>query len=208
MAYNSDDVEKFGIRQVDDDFHDSKGFVKPCLTEQDRGEAWDGVFKYFRDGAHDINHFEAECKVQVKGKTVKEARLARKVIKYQVPKNQLKVYLHNGGVLYFVVYVSELNPKKRRTYYCQLLPFDAKNLIQKKEKSKSVSITLKAIPDNWGQKKYIVEIPDILFLKNLLILSNSFFSKQENLYSNLFFNSNSKQPNLTPSYKDLINAIE
>ncbi len=79
------------------------------------------------------------------------------MIKYQVHKNQLRVYLRNGGVLYFVVYISESNSRNRKAFYCKLLPFDIKELLRKRETSNSVAITLKEVPRSEGQKRYIVE---------------------------------------------------
>lgn len=157
MAFNKDTIEKWGIYKVDDEFNDPDGYVKPCLTEQDKGEAWDGVFKYYREGKHDIEHFETECKVQVKGRTVNEKDLQKNAIKYQVDKKQLKVYQRNGGVLYFVVYISRDNPSQRKSYYCMLLPFDIKGLLDKKKDKDSVAITLYAVPNSNGKRRYIVE---------------------------------------------------
>ena len=159
MNNNTNITEIIGINTVERDFVDPQGYVLPSLNSQEKGMAYDGYFTLFVDGKQDVKHHGLRCNVQVKGREVPSKELERKTVSFQVDMDMLKIYQKEGGVLYFVVCMSfeDEDETRAQAFYKKLLPFDIKEIIEKKGEQKSASIKLKAVPKSRGKKKHIVQ---------------------------------------------------
>ena len=114
------------------------------INERDKEPIWDGSIYVYKNESRKSDNFIGRIPVQVKGKMVKSNILEKDKIKYSVPTRNLEKYRDEGGVIYFVVYVSE-NAKKR-IYYASLLPYILNKYINNAH-GKEVSIILKRLPE-------------------------------------------------------------
>ena len=112
------------------------------INERDKEPIWDGAI-YAYDGKSRSNEsMIGKAPVQVKGKTLKTCKKDR--IKYPVSVSNLKQYRDDGGVLYFVVVIT---PNKEKTiFYASLLPYAINNYVNVAH-GKTLSITLKKLPE-------------------------------------------------------------
>lgn len=107
-------------------------------------------------------NFIGRCPIQVKGRTFVKKDFKSKTITYSVDVCDLKNYLNDGGVVYFVVGMSGTNGEKCQIYFNSLLPFDINRIFQKlKDNQKTYGIHLKKFPYECNQIEEIFN--DFLF---------------------------------------------
>jgi hypothetical protein len=113
------------------------------INERDKEPCWDGrILVTGVDGKDDIK----VAYTQVKGITCKSSELIKQEIKYdKVEVSDLKNYMSNGGVVFFVV---GINGPKNRVFYNCLLPVKIKLLLADVGDQKTTTITLKHLPDD------------------------------------------------------------
>lgn len=111
--------------------------LTPHIAEGDKEPEWDGNI-YFKAG----DSFK-RIPVQIKGKECKKKLPNKKT--YQVSVSSLKSYLHDGGIVYFVVY---LLGDDDIPYYATLAPVDLKRFIKQATGQASIAIPLHRLPDN------------------------------------------------------------
>lgn len=103
--------------------------------------------------------------------------LSKETISYSVDMADIRAYFNNGGVFYFVIYITE-DGSKHRIYYASLLPFDL-NPIVKQDKA-SHTFHLQRFPE--GNNESIMNA-FALFLDNrpkqMSIISNGLKSLDE-----------------------------
>ncbi len=112
-------------------------------------------------GGNKKANFIGKCPIQVKGKTFAKKDFKSKTISYSVDAYDLKNYLTDGGVIYFVVGISGTNSEKYQIYFNSLLPFDIHRILQKKDGQKTYSIHLEKFPKECNQIEEIFQ--DFLF---------------------------------------------
>ena len=121
-------------------------YLKPAINNNDKIPVWDGdVIVY---GTKDLNkkkeNLIGRVPVQVKGHKVENiSDLNLQVIKFRVKKEDMKKYLTDGGVIYFVVYIDEDTEK---IFYNSLLPLDLERLIKRYDNQKTFEIEFKSLP--------------------------------------------------------------
>lgn len=154
---NKTQIEMRAIIALEDVLTRSQ-YINPEVAKNDRTPSWDGnVFIYNQPGTMKKDLI-GKIDIQVKGhynkKTFKDK------ITYPVNVFDLRNYLNDSGVIYFVIYIKNFDDYK--IYYNTLLPFDLTRLLKNAKDQKSKSIELIEFP------KDELEIRDIFtnFIRN------------------------------------------
>lgn len=127
---NSRQIEQIAVNAVKDIFL-KNGLFNPCFSENDREPIWDGSI-YLQNK----NQTTIRIPVQVKGKTIKNIP---NTPSYPIRLTDLHAYKRDGGILYFVVYITE---KGNYVYLAKLAPVDLRRYIQKANNKNRVSVRL------------------------------------------------------------------
>lgn len=121
--------------------------LKAYVDSNDKGPSFDGYIGIFSDNNFSKKNFK-RINIQVKGKKVKQ--LPNKQT-YPISVVDLNNYKNLGGSIYFVVYIGE-NGDILDIYYVSLLPFNINEILEGKEKNKTISVSLKPFPKENNQK--------------------------------------------------------
>lgn len=115
--------------------------LKMFPSQNDKTPMWDGeIYLYGDKGDNKINDkFLARIPIQVKSKKNRKQQIKS----YSVKLNILKNYQKDGGVLFFVINVTE-----ESIFYAILTPMDITKILLNKETQKSINIDLKRIPED------------------------------------------------------------
>ena len=120
----------------------STDVLDPFINDGDKEPSWDGnIYIYSNKNKKKVG--VKKVPVQVKG-TIKEEHPTDKIT-FRMGIEHIDNYLRDGGVLLFVVYIS--NDGKRKTiYYDSLLPMKIRVLKDRHEKTKTIPIECKPFP--------------------------------------------------------------
>ncbi len=122
-------------------------YLKPVINNNDRIPVWDGEVMVYgtKDSNKKKENLIGRVPVQVKGHRVEDINNPNlQAIKFRVEKEDMKKYLTDGGVIYFVVYIDE---KTEEIFYSSLLPLDLERLIKKHNEHKTFEIEFKSLPN-------------------------------------------------------------
>ena len=131
--------------------------LNPVISSNDKTLSWDGYVELYNHGGNKKANFIGKCPIQVKGKTFAKKDFKSKTVAYSVDAYDLKNYLIDGGVIYFVVGISRTNLEKYQIYFNSLLPFDIHRIFQKKVGQKTYSIHLEKFPQECKQIEEIFQ---------------------------------------------------
>lgn len=115
------------------------------IAEDDKEPSWDGNVYVYSNEEKTKSALIGRVPVQVKGKKTKEFDL--NCIKYQVSVADLKNYMNDCGVIYFVVLVSD-DGTQDKIYYNALLPVKLKNVLRHKKNQKTKLLEFKRFPED------------------------------------------------------------
>lgn len=111
----------------------------PYIDSNDKTPSWDGnLFLY---NSYDIKKENLKCKIPVQVKGVIVNALNAKKYTYSIQITDLRNYLNDGGVLFFVITMKNID--KYNIFYINLLPFDINkilNNIKKDQETKSLTL--------------------------------------------------------------------
>ena len=131
-------IENKGVSEVYDYLADI-GYIKPYLMSNDKTPMWDGsLFVYKSKDTFTNDQFEYRIPVQVKASELKN-ELFPDSISYSIEISDLISYLHDGGLVFFVVLIKG----KNKEIYCYFLTKNAIGEIigtAKDKKTKTVRI--------------------------------------------------------------------
>lgn len=113
-----------------------------CFTSSDKNPIWDGCINIYKNSNHSNANLIGKVYVQIKGTTT-SSKIEQ--IKYDVRVDDLKKYMNNGGIVYFVVAIYD---NEECIFYKILLPTDIQDLIRGKEQQQTISIEYSRIPKN------------------------------------------------------------
>lgn len=117
------------------------------INDNDKEPSWDGYIMVYTDEDLKVEHIKYKIPVQVKGKCKNEL-INRKMITYPVEYRHLQNYYFDGGVVYFVIAISE--DAKRKTIFANALtPVKLKELLKSAEKkpNQTKNIPLQRLKD-------------------------------------------------------------
>ena len=123
-------------------------YLKADIHSGDKKLSWDGDIEVYRKPSnnHSKRDFYARVPVQIKGKLYKKANNDDKLT-YQVSTSDLRNYLNDGGVIYFVVKVfNNYENQQPVIFYAPLLPFDLKMLLKNNDEKQKIRISLSSFP--------------------------------------------------------------
>lgn len=164
MSLNSLTIETLAISEVKNSIIETH-YATPYIADNDKEPSWDGKIYLYNSTNNKNENFLGRIDVQVKGK--ESNNLTKTEITYPVRIVDLKNYLKDKGVIYFVVYIDKEYNKK--IYYSILTPFKIDLLLKEtKRNQKSKSIILEEFPKD---KKSKLEILYEAF-KNLKLQSS------------------------------------
>lgn len=123
-------------------------YLSPYINERDKEPIWDGSIYVFSDKSKSNESCKGRVPVQVKSKECND--LTKDTITYPIRTDDLKKYLTEDGVIYFVVYVA--NGGSTRIYYTSLLPFKIKQLLNAAGEQKTKSASLNLFPTDDTEK--------------------------------------------------------
>lgn len=139
------DIESKAVSAINDKIADINR-LKSFITQNDKTPAYDGSIAIYKNDSTKNENMDSSVRVQVKGRETDD--LSLKNIEYPVDISNLKIYLNDGGVLFFVVLIHK-ETKETKIYYNSLLPFRINFLLKNLRKSqKTKSITLKRFPQS------------------------------------------------------------
>lgn len=126
-------------------------YLEPYIEDNDKTPSWDGEIMIYDVANTPKSSFKGKFPVQVKG-TCRD-NLSKPQIKHPVNVIDLKNYLRDGGVMYFVVYISE-DAQQKKIYYNDLHLVKLNYLIRK-AKGKSIQVTFKEFPESDNEKRLL-----------------------------------------------------
>ena len=122
------------------------GTLAPVLTKREKQPIWDGNIMLYKEGGKNNNKFLIDkIPVQVKAKTNKN--VPSKTFSHSVSVNELNIFLRDGGIAYFVVYVHPTLPERCKVFYSFLAPVDLVRFINSAGSQKSITIKMDELPE-------------------------------------------------------------
>lgn len=150
MSANSNKIERIAVHTIERYFEGSN-LISTYINEGDKEPVWDGHL-YLYSGVEDNDHLVGRVPVQSKGRVVKDTDADE--ISYPVEVVNLKNYLKDGGVLYFVVLEKD---ELKRIFYSALSPVALKDILGKcKGEQKTKNIKLVPLPDKLLEAEKVV----------------------------------------------------
>lgn len=168
------DIEQLAISAIVSAISRSD-YLKADIHSGDKKLSWDGDIEIYKKPS--MNHvkedFYARVPVQVKGKLLKKSKKMYKPLKYSADIADLRNYLNDGGVIYFVVTLFENGENKAPViFFVPLLPYDLKILLDKNQKKKTCSISLSPLPEDTDDiTRIIMNIADNMLKQRATIIS-------------------------------------
>lgn len=129
------------------------------FNSMDKEMAWDGYISIFKGhNVRDKKNFDDKVPVQIKGHVDNEKKYINKQrITYPVDLDDLNIYFHDRGVLYFQIFISG-DGKRKEIFYSSLFPSKIKGYLEEAERRKNRStINIQFIKlEKEPEKLYIV----------------------------------------------------
>ena len=138
------DIEKIAVNSVSLAISAS-GYLVPNIHSGDKEPSWDGDVEVYKKAGsvHSKADLMLRVPVQVKGKV--STNLKKSMINFPIEISDMRNYLQDGGIVYFVVLIDS-SGERTQIYYVTLLPFELKKILAKHGAQRARSITLKVFP--------------------------------------------------------------
>ena len=132
---NNKKIESQGVSHLST-FINKNDYLQTYFYQNDKTPSWDGEIHVLKSASEKKSAIFGKVPVQIKATRQRKNTLKS----FSLNMDDLELYYKNGGVVLFVVWLSE-NGDLRDIYYKSLPPFSIKNLIKKsKLKTKTVNI--------------------------------------------------------------------
>lgn len=120
--------------------------LKAYVNSGDKEPAFDGNIYIYSNDKYAKKDDLKKVAIQVKGKT-NAAKKIKDKIKYPISVNDLKIYMKNGGVMFFVVYIDTNARVAKQIYYSALLPMKIKEILKlNDDKRNEIGVRFKKLP--------------------------------------------------------------
>ncbi len=174
------DIEEVATNIIKEQISRNRDCLRPFINDNDKTPFWDGNIYIYNKSTKTNEDFEGKIDVQVKGRHVTHYKDKNT---FQIPVTTLKGFQKEvKGTLLFVVDFK--NDDDYRIYYCNLLPVDLYEILQKiRDDQETFSLNLKMINNGALSFKNVC----LNFFKNSnkqagkRIIDKSEFSKIEEL---------------------------
>ena len=145
MKLDNTSIEEIGINMLERPLLYS-GTLAPVLTKREKQPIWDGNIMLYKEGGKNNNKYLIDkIPVQVKAKTNKN--VPSKTYSHSVSVNELNIFLRDGGIAYFVVYVHPTKPDKCKVFYSFLAPVDLVRFINSAGSQKTITVKMEEFPE-------------------------------------------------------------
>lgn len=124
------------------------GYLSPYISTNDKEPSWDGSVYIYSNKNGKKEDITGKVSVQVKGKSC--SNFSKSEIMFPVDIIDLRNYLNDGGVIYFVVYLKKNGSEK--IYYSTLTPVKLNRYLKNIETQKTKSIKFKEFPKDNNKK--------------------------------------------------------
>lgn len=142
---NNTIIELASINKLEDAVLRTEVIV-PAVQKNDKTPSWDGEMQLYRvRGMFTKEDLIGRIPIQVKGAWVK--RFDKRKAKFQVQVSDLRNYMNDGGVIFFLIQIKDYDDYK--IYYASLLPFDLRRLIDEAKSQKTKRISLEVFPHKY-----------------------------------------------------------
>lgn len=135
-------IETLAVTAVKDSIVKSK-YLDQFIPDNDKEPSWDGNVYIYNHEDKKKEHLVGRMPVQVKGKEHNDLR--KNAIRYKISVTDLRNYLNDGGVIYFVVYLHSATYEKR-IYFIELPPIKLRSILTDSGNQKTITLTLKQLP--------------------------------------------------------------
>lgn len=133
------------------------GCLRAVINDKDKEPIWDGnIYVYDYNTKYCSNEdFEDRIPIQVKGHIEKKIYADNsKIPSYKFEVKNLRNYLKDGGILFFVV-TFDKNGDNEKVFYKKLLPYDLNRILKNVGNKKTKVLTLDFLSEN---KEKIIEL--------------------------------------------------
>lgn len=149
---DSKTIEKFAANAVEESILNTD-LLHPEISENDKTLSWDGFIEVYKSNKKIKTNFDGKVDIQVKG-TMNNNH--PKTISFSAETADLRNYLNNGGVIYFVVRIHKERTSERKVYYESLTPVKLKLYLAGVKKQKTKTIKLKEFPSEKYERVSII----------------------------------------------------
>ncbi len=174
---NNTIVEMASVNKLKDSLLRTRLVVPAIPDTDDKVPSWDGEIRLYSSQENFQKDTILErIPVQVKGTWVK--RFSKTRATFQADTSDLRNYLNDGGVMFFLVQIK--NFEEYKIYYTSLLPFDLRRLLDEAGEQKTKSIKLDIFPHKHrdgimriladyktNKNKQATLLPSIRYMKDL-----------------------------------------
>lgn len=173
---NSNAIEKIAVSKLNSPIARCE-LLRPEISENEKTPSFDGHIELYSKPGNKKSDLLGRCPVQVKGEILPKDDLSKEKISYPADIDDIKNYLKEGGVIYFVVGISETSDNYQ-IYYRSLLPIDLQNIIDSlNDNQKTKNISLKKFPQSSEQIKLIFW--DFLFHRKIQFGTIDFYNEMK-----------------------------
>lgn len=117
--------------------------IQSNIQKNDKIPSWDGELIVYKSEDFNKSNIMGNIRIQVKGSIKNDISLNE--IKFQVERSDLENYKKDGGCIFYVIYMTDMDNFK--IYYNALLPFDLKLILDKMDvEQQSKSLFFKEYP--------------------------------------------------------------
>ncbi len=135
-------IELRSINKLEDILTRTKR-IQPNIQKCDKVPSWDGELIVYNSKDINKSNVMGNIRVQVKGSMQQDLSLSG--IKFQVERSDLENYKKDGGCIFYVIYMKDMDNFK--IYYNVFLPFDLKLILDEMHvDQQSKSLYFKAYP--------------------------------------------------------------
>lgn len=118
-------------------------YITPYVALNDKEPVWDGKLYLYKKAPKNNQNLIGNIPCQVKGRYVKNLT-NKQTIKYSISTENLRLYLADGGVAFFVIL---MNDNIQKIFYNLLAPIDIKRYLNQAKSQKTISIEFIYIGD-------------------------------------------------------------
>lgn len=137
-------IEQNAVNEVRN-YIDSTNCLRSYLKDNDRTPLWDGTVFVYMGEPDKKETLHGTVKAQVKGTEVEAFKLKEH---YRVERNDLEIYMKEGGLFFFVVEMLASDIRERRIFYKKLSPIYIQSLLDQKA-TKTIEIPFDPVPTDF-----------------------------------------------------------
>ena len=141
LYMDNDSIETISVAEVSKSLALTK-YLSPFIPDKDKEPSWDGRVYIYITEKKTKNNVEGYVPVQVKG--TENEDLSKDSVSYPMSIDDLKNYLHDGGIILFLVYESKSGECK--IYYTALTVVKIKHYLETAKGEETRNIKLISFP--------------------------------------------------------------